>query len=85
MSVEIVCRVAGRKISLSKVKRNARKILALVKERDAELSLAFVANREIERLNRKYRNKPKPTDVLSFPADGILAGRRKLLDRKSVV
>ena len=79
MSVEIICRVAGKKISLPKVKRNARKILALVKERDAELSLAFVANREIERLNRKYRNQPNPTDVLSFPADGILEGKQRLL------
>jgi probable rRNA maturation factor len=79
MNVDIVCRVARRKISLRRVKRSARKILGLIDERDAELSLAFVANREIEKLNRKYRNQPKPTDVLSFPAGDTLAGRHRLL------
>jgi rRNA maturation RNase YbeY len=79
MSVEIVCRAAGKKISLPRVKRNARKILALVKEQDAELSLAFVADREIAKLNRKYRNQPRPTDVLSFPAERVFAGPQRLL------
>ena len=38
----------------------------------AEVSVTFVDNREIAELNRQYRNKPQPTDVLSFPlgADG---------------
>jgi probable rRNA maturation factor len=61
------------------VKRSARKILGLIDERDAELSLAFVANGEIAKLNRKYRHKWKPTDVLSFPADHKLAGRHRML------
>ena len=32
----------------------------------AELSLVFVNDREIERLNRKWRGLDKPTDVLAF-------------------
>lgn len=79
MNVDIVYRVARRKISLRRVKRSARKILGLIDERDAELSLAFVANGEIAKLNQKYRNQPKPTDVLSFPADNIFSGRERLL------
>ena len=31
-----------------------------------ELSILFVSDREIQRLNRHYRGKNKPTDVLSF-------------------
>jgi probable rRNA maturation factor len=31
-----------------------------------ELSLALVTNQEIHKLNRQYRGKNKPTDVLSF-------------------
>jgi probable rRNA maturation factor len=79
MNVDIVCRVARRKISLRGVKRSARKILGLIDERDAELSLAFVANGEIAKLNRKYRSQPKPTDVLSFPAGDTSTGRHRLL------
>ncbi len=35
-----------------------------------EITVCFVDDREIARLNRKFRGKPKPTDVLSFPANG---------------
>jgi probable rRNA maturation factor len=75
MSVDIVSRGPGRKVSLRRVKRTAEKILALVQQRAAELSLALVTNKEIENLNRKFRNKPAPTDVLSFPADDYPEGR----------
>lgn len=33
----------------------------------AEVSVSFVNNAEIRKLNRVYRNKDKSTDVLSFP------------------
>lgn len=36
---------------------------------DAELSLRIVDEAEIADLNRRYRDKPYPTNVLSFPAD----------------
>ncbi len=34
---------------------------------DAEVSVSFVDNEEIRKLNRTFRNKDKSTDVLSFP------------------
>ncbi len=34
---------------------------------DSEVSVTFVDNEEIKRLNNEYRNKDCPTDVLSFP------------------
>jgi probable rRNA maturation factor len=36
-------------------------------ERDAEISLAFVDNPTIHRLNARYLKHDEPTDVLSFP------------------
>lgn len=36
-------------------------------EKDAEVSVSFVDNEEIHRLNKIYRNKDASTDVLSFP------------------
>ncbi len=35
-----------------------------------ELSLAFVSDRRMRELNRDYRHKDKPTNVLSFPSIG---------------
>jgi len=32
-----------------------------------ELSIVLVSDPQIKRLNKLYRNKDKPTDVLSFP------------------
>ena len=39
----------------------------------AEISVTFVDNAKIAELNNEYRNKPMPTDVLSFPLgeDGV--------------
>jgi probable rRNA maturation factor len=34
---------------------------------DAEISVAFVDNPTIHRLNKRYLNHDEPTDVLSFP------------------
>lgn len=34
---------------------------------DAEVSVSFVDNEQIRKLNKKYRNIDKETDVLSFP------------------
>jgi probable rRNA maturation factor len=79
MSVEVVSHVPGRKLPLRRTKQAAQKILASLKQNRAELSVALITDREIEKLNRKYRNKPKPTDVLSFPAGELLAGRQPLL------
>ena len=35
-----------------------------------EISIALIADAEIHVLNRKYRGKDKPTNVLSFPDNG---------------
>ncbi|WP_425427063.1 rRNA maturation RNase YbeY [Thermocrinis ruber] len=49
---------------LSKIARRALEVLGLSK---VELSIALVSDAQIKRLNKLYRNKDKPTDVLSFP------------------
>jgi probable rRNA maturation factor len=38
---------------------------------DGHLAIEFVGAERITRLNREYRGEPTPTDVLSFPLDGI--------------
>ncbi len=38
---------------------------------NTEVSLSFVTDEEIARLNESYRGKEGPTDVLSFECDGV--------------
>ena len=49
---------------------------------DGHLAIAFVDAAEIQRLNREFRGRDSPTDVLSFPVDGTepAAGPRELGD-----
>jgi probable rRNA maturation factor len=49
---------------------------------DGHLSIAFVGEREIQRLNRDHLGRDAPTDVLSFPIDGPgeVVGPRELGD-----
>ncbi|WP_371396323.1 rRNA maturation RNase YbeY [Fretibacter rubidus] len=43
---------------------------ALDTPKAGELSIAFVSDADIQTLNRDYRHKDKPTNVLSFPSVG---------------
>ncbi len=49
------------------IARAARELLAAVGEPDASLSLSFVGDVAIRRLNREHRGRDRATDVLSFP------------------
>lgn len=50
------------------IRRCCQAVLATEKfEKDAEVSVSFVTNKEIRSLNKAYRNKDSETDVLSFP------------------
>jgi probable rRNA maturation factor len=50
-------------------RRRVRRAAAAVGRRGDTVNLVFVDDREIRRLNRRYRRKDKPTDVLSFGYD----------------
>jgi len=41
---------------------------------EGEVSFALVDNDYIQQLNKQYRSKDKPTDVLSFPMDSLASG-----------
>lgn len=50
------------------IRRSCNAVLELEKfEGTAEVSVTFVDNAEIAKLNEQYRQNPNPTDVLSFP------------------
>ncbi len=79
MSVEIVSLGKGKRVTMRRVKEKAERILKVLNQNRAELSLALVGNREIQKLNSRYRKKNEPTDVLSFPIGEGLPTRKKLL------
>lgn len=43
------------------------RLTATLVEGPASLGVRFASDREVQRMNRVYRGKDKPTDVLSFP------------------
>ena len=53
-------------VSRAVVERRARKMLRALGLPAVELSVALVDDAAIQELNRTYRKKDKPTDVLSF-------------------
>jgi len=48
------------------VARRGRRLLAALRLPDAELSLVLVSDAVMRRLNREWRGRDRPTDVLSF-------------------
>lgn len=79
MPVEVVRRDGGKKYSGRRARAVAAAVLTALKSNDAELSVALVGNREIQKLNWQYRKKDYATDVLSFPAEGGLPPALHLL------
>ncbi len=51
------------------LKQVARKVLAKEGKSGLELSIALIGQKRIKELNKKYRKKNRPTDVLSFKFD----------------
>ena len=50
------------------IRRKAQRFLHELRLDECELSVSLVGDRAIRRLNRTWRGKDRPTDVLSFPA-----------------
>lgn len=58
------------------IRRVAKTVLEGEEVENYEISIAFVDNVTIHRLNKRYLNHDEPTDVLSFPLSG--PGAKKL-------
>lgn len=58
--------ISGSRVDVTALRRRARMILKAIGESRSELSVALVDDSEIKELNGQWRNKNRPTDVLSF-------------------
>ncbi len=65
--IEIINRQRKHRIRNRTFKDLLKRLAARHGLEDPELTLVFVGLKAIRTLNRKYMNKDKPTDVLSFP------------------
>ena len=59
------------------VVRRAISAAVPARARNAELSVILTSDRAIRSLNRRWRGRDKPTNVLSFPAPSPAGGRSK--------
>ena len=69
IAVPVVLQNRQRVVAIDRawLSRTAAAILAAARADGAELSLVLVSDRRMRALNRRYRKKDRPTDVLAFP------------------
>jgi probable rRNA maturation factor len=73
LEVVLLNRQRRQKVSPSRLRRVLSGAGEALRVR-GEMSLVLGGDRLLRRLNRDYRGKDRPTDVLSFPGDGGEAG-----------
>jgi rRNA maturation RNase YbeY len=67
--------VRSSRLNLSRAASLAENILSAVGESSSSMSLTFVGDRRMRRLNKKFRLKDRTTDVLAFAARDARAPR----------
>jgi len=66
--IEVVNRQRYRKLDLRPLQLFAEKALTLIGKSQPDVTIAFISNRQMRALNKRFRGLNKTTDVLSFPA-----------------
>jgi probable rRNA maturation factor len=68
LEVVLLNRQRRRRVSVARVRRVLRGAARQLRV-SGEVALVLAGDRTLHRLNRDYRGKDKPTDVLSFPGE----------------
>ncbi len=66
--IEVVSRQRRRKMDCESWQRFGEQALTTIGKAGHHATVAFVSDRQIKLLNKRFRGLDKPTDVLSFPA-----------------
>lgn len=75
MEMEIEMRTSVRPApSRARVRRLVSRAARAAGARASEVSILFCGDRRMRSLNRNFRSKDRPTDVLAFPGDGAPGG-----------
>ena len=67
--IEVVNRQRGVRIDTESWVNFSAKALEAIGKSDSSVTVAFVSDKNIRKLNHQFRGIDKATDVLSFPAD----------------
>lgn len=67
--IEVVNRQRGKKIDTEAWSTFAGKALHAIGSPESSATIAFVSDKNIQKLNQQFRNIDTATDVLSFPAE----------------
>ncbi len=63
-------------IDTVRLKADAQAMLEAIQYGDYVLSIWITSNRTMQSYNGRFRNKPQPTDILSFPYHALKPGER---------
>jgi probable rRNA maturation factor len=69
LMIEVINRQRRSRIDSDYWRQFTARALKLVGEDGTGVTIAFVSDRGIKDLNRRFRDKNRPTDVLSFPSE----------------
>jgi len=73
LEVVLIDRQRRRRLPVARLRRTLQAAARGLRV-SGELALVFTGERAMRTLNRRFRGKDKPTDVLSFPGEGGAAG-----------
>lgn len=76
LQVEITTSHPNKRVSYKKVMDTVRKCSSLTVPADAQISVAFLGDREMKGINESYTGRKGSTDVLSFPLGKAQGGKR---------
>ncbi|MCM8779174.1 MAG: rRNA maturation RNase YbeY [Candidatus Omnitrophica bacterium] len=71
MKIEVIRRIKKKiPCSQAEIRNNLRKVLRLLKIKNGSLNVVIVSDHFIRKLNRRFLNKDRVTDVLAFGEEG---------------
>ncbi|MEO8800717.1 MAG: rRNA maturation RNase YbeY [Polyangiaceae bacterium] len=66
MPVHLVFETRSKLVSATTIRLRAQRMLDALQMKKAELSIVITGDKQIHKLNKLYRKKDRPTDVLAF-------------------